>query len=120
MTLTHAQAKSDPKTSTTVGEDDACGNTGENAADLLLPHRVRLEQRPFSQRAVYQTSHSGLLQDSVHGLLAAIGHVLPRVPRHAHIGTHDRAQGDASRVYCCGHFDWFHLMSRPTRWEIRR
>ncbi len=42
------------------------------------------------------------------------------VAARAFVATRDDWHGDVARVYCCEHCDWFHLTSRPTRWEMAR
>jgi len=38
----------------------------------------------------------------------------------AFVATRDEWHGTRARVYRCEWCDWYHLTSRPTRWELAR
>ena len=42
------------------------------------------------------------------------------VAARAFVESRDEWRGEVSRVYRCEWCDWFHLTSRPTRWELIR
>ncbi len=42
------------------------------------------------------------------------------VAARAFVATRGEWNGDISRVYCCEHCAWYHLTSKPTRWERLR
>ncbi len=42
------------------------------------------------------------------------------VAARSFVDTRDEWRGEVSRVYRCEFCDWFHLTSRPSRWELIR